>query len=189
MERAILGCSSIGRSYTRPLRSTSPTLAFFSGAAWGRPLVAGRRVAVLDAVLDAGCSSLGAGSQPDSRRARSIACRLRARSRSLRATRSPPEAPPSLGIRPQGAKEVHLTEVRPVRVGKVVLGMGRLPQQEAGQPDLAGGADDQVGVGDAGGVQVAGDLVGGDHAGGLAQLQALVAVLGQQPADGVGDLL
>ena len=31
MARAILGCSSIGRSYTRPLRSTSPTRAFFSG--------------------------------------------------------------------------------------------------------------------------------------------------------------
>src|SRR5215211_1669593 len=162
----------MGRSYTRPLRSTSPTWAFCSGWARARPLVAGRLVWV----LVAGRSALGAGSYPPSRRARWIACRLRARSRSLRATRSPPEAPPSLGIRPQSAKEVHLTEVRPVGVGEVVLGVGRLPQQEPGQPDLPGGADDQVGVGHPGGVQVAGDLLRGDQAGGLAQLQVLFAV-------------
>src|SRR5919106_6148395 len=103
-----------------------------------------------------------------------MACRLRARSRSLRATRSPPEAPPSLGIGPQGAKEVHLTEIRPVGVGEVVLGVGRLPQQEPRQPDLARGADDQVGVWDSGRIEVAGDLVGGDEAGGLRQLPVLV---------------
>src|SRR5215211_8225934 len=130
MYRAILGCSSIGRSYTRPLRSTSPTWAFFSSGCWDRPpppLGAGFLVAVL--ALAAGGSSRGAGSTPASRRARSIACRLRARSRSLRATRSPPEAPLPLGVGPQGAKEVHLTEVRPVGVGEVVLGVGRLPEQ------------------------------------------------------------
>ncbi|CAD5941574.1 Transcriptional regulator [Streptomyces sp. KY70] len=49
-------------------------------------------------------------------------------------------------VRAQGAQEVHVPEGRPVAVHPVHLGIGGLPEQEAGQPLLAGGADDEVGV-------------------------------------------
>ena len=48
-------------------------------------------------------------------------------------------------------------EIGPQHVEEHQLGIGRLPQQEVRQPLLAGGADDQVGVGDAGGRQEAGE--------------------------------
>src|SRR5262245_21686623 len=48
-----------------------------------------------------------------------------------------------------------LVEVRPQRLGEYQLGVGRLPQQEVGQALLAGGADQQVGIGNVDGLQVA----------------------------------
>ena len=47
----------------------------------------------------------------------------------------------------QRPQEVDLAEVRPERVAEVELRVDRLPQQEARQPLLARGADDQIGVG------------------------------------------
>src|SRR6266511_3387647 len=99
------------------------------------------------------------------------------------------EAAPPLRIGAQRAQEVDLAEGRPVGVGEVVLRVGRLPQQEAGQADLPRGADDQVGVGHPGGVQVPGDLVGGQAGGRVHQLEALLGVLAEQAPDRLGDLL
>src|SRR5919197_109187 len=104
-----------------------------------------------------------------------------------RADRLLAEAALPLGVGAQRPQEVDLAEVRPVGVGEVVLRVGRLPQQEAGQADLPRGADDQVGVGHPGGVQVPGDLVGGQAAGRVRQLEALLGVLAEQAADRLGD--
>ena len=58
-----------------------------------------------------------------------------------------------------------LAEVRPQRVGDPDLGVGDLPEQEVADAHLAAGADQQIGIGLAGGVEEAGeallvDLVG-----------------------------
>src|SRR6476620_6549477 len=82
------------------------------------------------------------------------------------AARSASEAAVPAGIRPQGAQEVHVTEVRPVRLAEVELRRRALPEQEAPETLLAGRADDEVGVGLALGVEVLGDVLdreaGGD---------------------------
>src|SRR5260221_628889 len=49
--------------------------------------------------------------------------------------------------------EVFLTEIRPQRFGYEHLRVGRLPQQEVAHASFAGGADDEVGVGQVGDVQ------------------------------------
>src|SRR5262245_65238074 len=75
------------------------------------------------------------------------------------AARSGSEAAVSLLVAPDGAQEVDLAEGRPVDVAEVKLAVGALPQQEARQPDLAGGPDDQVGIGEIRGVEVPADLL------------------------------
>ena len=59
----------------------------------------------------------------------------------------------------QRAQEVDPAEVGPVDVAEVELRVRALPEQEAGEPLLAAGADDQVGIGLARGVEVLGDVV------------------------------
>ena len=67
--------------------------------------------------------------------------------------------------------------------------MHRLPQQEPGEPLLARGADDQVGVGLALGVEVLGDVLLAEGGGHLLQARPGGGPLAQQLAHGVGDLL
>src|SRR5439155_12137560 len=55
------------------------------------------------------------------------------------------------------AQEIDLAEGRPQHIGEIELAVGALPQQKAGQPDLAAGADDKIGIGQAGGVEIPGD--------------------------------
>jgi hypothetical protein len=52
-----------------------------------------------------------------------------------------------------------------------------LPEQEVGQALLAAGADDQVGVGLACGVEMAGDVAGGDRLGELSERGAASGLL------------
>ena len=66
--------------------------------------------------------------------------------------------------------------------------MRALPEQEPAEPLLAGGADHQVGVGLALGVEVVGDVLDVEDLGELLEAGALGGVLGEQGADGVGDL-
>ena len=66
--------------------------------------------------------------------------------------------------------------------------MGALPQQEAGHPLFARGADHQVGVGLALGVEVLGDVLHVDHLGELLDRRTLLGVLVEHRADGVGEL-
>src|SRR3954471_17030564 len=63
------------------------------------------------------------------------------------------------GVVAQRPQEVDPAEVGPVDVGEVELGVRRLPEQEARQPLLTAGPDDQVGIGLAAGVEVLGDVV------------------------------
>ena len=93
---------------------------------------------------------------------------------------SPSEPPRTLLVGAQGTQEVDLPERRPVRVAEVELAVGALPGQEAAQPDLAAGADDEVGICLAAGVEVAGDLVVGDRLGETLDRHAP----GEQLADG-----
>src|SRR5688572_28109934 len=62
-------------------------------------------------------------------------------------------------VRAHRAQEVDAAERRPERVAEVELRMDALPEQEAGEPLLPRGADDEVGVGLALGVEVLGDVV------------------------------
>src|SRR5690242_11687780 len=81
--------------------------------------------------------------------------------------RSAAEPTVPAGIRPERTQEVDVPEVGPVRLAEVELGGGALPEQEAAQALLAGGADDEVGIGLALGVEVPGDVVGGQARGDL----------------------
>ena len=67
--------------------------------------------------------------------------------------------------------------------------MHRLPQQEPGEPLLARGADDQVGVGLPLGVEVLGDVLLAEGGGHLLQARPGGGPLAQQLAHSIGDLL
>ena len=98
------------------------------------------------------------------------------------------EAALALGVRPQRAQEVDAAEVGPVGLAEVELAVRALPEQEAAEPLLARGADHQVGVGLALGVEVLGDVLDVEDLGELLDRGALGGVLLQQRPYGVGDL-
>ncbi len=56
-----------------------------------------------------------------------------------------------------GFEEMEAAEVGPEAIGDEDLGVGDLPEEEVGDALLAGGADDEVGVGHVAGVEGAGD--------------------------------
>src|SRR6266851_1587307 len=87
------------------------------------------------------------------------------------------------------AQEIDLAEGRPQDVGEIELAMGALPQQEAGEADLAASADDQVGIGQSGGIEMLGDRLGCDTLDRLRQGRVVVGHAVEQGANGVGDLL
>jgi hypothetical protein len=64
------------------------------------------------------------------------------------------------GIAAQRPQEVDLAERRPVSVTEVQFRRHGLPQQEVRSALLAAGADDEVGIGLSGWVEVAGNIVG-----------------------------
>src|SRR3990170_8687159 len=91
------------------------------------------------------------------------------------------EASLALAVGEEGALDLFDAEVGPVGGGVVVLRVGRLPEEEVREPHLAGGADHQVGVRQAGRRQVRRE-------------ELLVDPLGRHPvlddpAHGVDDLL
>src|SRR5439155_22215965 len=67
---------------------------------------------------------------------------------------APAEAAPAAGVIVEGGGELLLAEVGPERVDEGKLGVGELPQEEVRDPQLAGGTDQQVGVGHPGRIQV-----------------------------------
>src|SRR4029077_12749190 len=88
----------------------------------------------------------------------------------------------------QRPQEVDLAEVGPVGLAEVELAVRALPEQEPAEPLLPGGADDEVRVGLALGVQVLGDVLDVDHLGELLDARAATGVLLQERAHGIGDL-
>src|SRR5689334_676153 len=93
-----------------------------------------------------------------------------------------------LGVGAQRPQEVDVAEVGPVGLAELELTVGALPQQEPPEPLLPGGADHQVGVGLALGVEVLGDVLDVEDLGELLDRGPPGGVLLQHRADGVGDL-
>src|SRR6185312_16275124 len=87
-----------------------------------------------------------------------------------------PEAAVPGGVVADRAQEVDLAEGRTVGLAEPALRVRRLPQQEARQPLLPRRADDEVGVGLAGGVEVLGDVVDVEHLGELLDRRARLGV-------------
>ena len=56
-----------------------------------------------------------------------------------------------------GVQQIGAPEIRPQRFGDVQLGIGDLPQQEIADAHFAGGPDQKIGIGQAGGVKPRGD--------------------------------
>ncbi len=56
-----------------------------------------------------------------------------------------------------GLEEFGAAEVRPQGVGDVKFGVGDLPEEEVADAHFAGGADEEVGVGQAGGIKARGE--------------------------------
>src|SRR5580693_8258134 len=82
------------------------------------------------------------------------------------------ESAPARLIGADRAQEVDFAEGRPEHVGEVELAVHALPQQKSGQADLAAGTNDQVGIRQAGGVEMLGDGFGGDAVGRLGKRRA-----------------
>src|SRR2546426_10240011 len=99
------------------------------------------------------------------------------------------EATLALLVGADRAQEVDLPERRPVRVAEVELAVGALPQEEAGEPDLAAGADDEVRVGEVGRVEILADRLLGDALDDRLHVFALLVLLAQHRLHRVDDLL
>jgi len=52
------------------------------------------------------------------------------------------------------AQEIDPTKLRPEHIREVEFAVRALPQQETGEPDLAARSDDQVGIGQVGGIEI-----------------------------------
>ena len=94
-----------------------------------------------------------------------------------RRPRSAAEAAIARRVVADRAQEVDLAQVGSERLDEVELAVRALPQQEVAQPLLARGADHEVGIGLAAGVEVLADLLGGEARGELLERAALLVVL------------
>src|SRR5262245_9747976 len=106
-----------------------------------------------------------------------------------RDTGSAAEAALALLVGTDCAQEVDLAEGRPVRITEVELAVGALPQEEAGETDLAAGADDEIRIRQVGRVEVLADRLLGHAVDDGLEVLALLAPLAQHGLDGVDDLL
>src|SRR5690606_39660899 len=77
----------------------------------------------------------------------------------------PPEAAVAVLVVADGGVEGLAAEVGPEGLRDVELGVGDLPEEEVRDAHLAAGADEEVGVGEAGGVEGGGDVGLGDGVG------------------------
>src|SRR5262249_41554346 len=120
--------------------------------------------------------------RPD-RRGRAASSRKRRRSCGLLLA----ETTLTHGVATQGSQKVHFAEIGPVHVSEVELGVRALPEQEPGEPLLAAGPDDQIGIRLALRVEMLGDVVDVEYLGQLLQRPAGLGVLVEQRPDRVGD--
>ena len=63
----------------------------------------------------------------------------------------------------EGFEEASAIEIGPERVGDKNFGVGDLPEEEIADAHLAAGSDQQVGIREVGGVEVAREIVLGDE--------------------------
>src|SRR6266540_497624 len=96
----------------------------------------------------------------------------------------PAVTPFALLVVDDGLKEVSPAEVRPQHVGDPDLDVGDLPEEEVRDPELAARADQEVGVGLSGGVEVGGERRLVD----LRRVPSVGQDVLQEPARRVGDL-
>src|SRR5262245_2898274 len=106
-----------------------------------------------------------------------------------RDTGSAAEAALALLVGTDRAQEVDLAEGRPVRVAEVELAVGALPQEEAREPDLTAGADDEVRIREIGRIEVLADRLLGDAVDDGLEVFALLAPFAEHGLNGVDDLL
>ena len=57
------------------------------------------------------------------------------------------------------AKEVDLSEAGPIGIAEVVFRISTLPEHEAAESNLAAGSDNQIWVGQIGGVEMGGNFI------------------------------
>src|SRR3954451_9106999 len=98
------------------------------------------------------------------------------------------EAAFTLGVRAHSAEEVDPSKVRPVGLAEVELAVRALPEQKTSEPLLPRGADHQIRVRLALGVQVLRNVVDVEVLGELLDGGASGGVLLEQGPYGVGDL-
>src|SRR6185437_6010996 len=92
------------------------------------------------------------------------------------------EASPALLVVTDGAQQIDAAKGRPVNVREIELRVGALPQQKAGQADLATGADDQIRIRHAGHVQMAADGIRIDLLDDLVEARSPLAMRTEQRA-------
>ena len=86
----------------------------------------------------------------------------------------------ALGVGAHRPQEIDPSEIGPVGLAEIELRMGALPEQEAGQPLLARGADDEIGIWLSLRIEVLGDVLRIDELGEFVERRALARVLLQQ---------
>src|ERR1019366_5330967 len=86
-------------------------------------------------------------------------------------------------------QEIDPTKCRPEHIGEVEFAVGTLPQQETGESDLAARPDDQVGIWQVGGIEIATDRIRGNQRDRLFECFSGIKLFAQKRLDGVGDLL
>ena len=100
-----------------------------------------------------------------------------------------PETPRTLLKRSHGAEKVDPTELWPVHVGEIKFTVSALPQQKAGQTDLAACADDEVKIWEPHCVKVVVDRRRRDLLDDCIQIRSMLDLLAHQITDRVRDLL
>src|SRR5688572_9313861 len=95
-----------------------------------------------------------------------------------------PETPVALPEIFDGVEEVFLGEIGPEFGGDVHLGVGKLPEEEIGETHLAGGADEEVGVGVIASVEMFAEHVDVDHG----AIDVAGIDLAEQAFDAIDDL-
>src|SRR5262249_13856834 len=88
--------------------------------------------------------------------------------------------------RPQ---QIDFPEFRPMHVGEVELAMHAMPHHETGKPDLATGPDDEIRIGQPGGIEIATYGLRGQCQDHFLKRQPGLGPVHQQRGYGVGNLL
>src|SRR5260221_6527634 len=87
-----------------------------------------------------------------------------------------PVSAPALLEHSDGTQEIDLPEGRPEDVGKIELAVSALPKEETRKANLAARPDDEIGVRQVGGVEIAADRLRRDQCDRLVECVALLVL-------------